>query len=407
MSAEQKTLRVKLPRLHEAQARVVSEARRWNVLACGRRFGKTTLLIDRLVHPALQGYPVAWFSPTYKMLAEVWREMREVLTPVVSRFNAQEHRLELITGGILDMWSLDAPDSARGRKYKRGAIDEAAMVPSLQDAIQKVIRPTLTDYEGDLWMGSTPTGMNFFQQMYAWGQDPFKRDWASWQLPTVANPFINPEEVEKARQELPEAVFDQEYLAQFIRNEGAVFRNIRANMTAPGGALPADHDGHTLVAGVDWAQKHDFTAISVGCADCMEEVELDRFNQIGWSLQRGRLVALIERWNVGHIEAEQNSIGGPNIEALQEEGLPIVGFDTTAASKPPLIKSLALSLEREEFRFLENPQATAELEGYEAKVNPVTNRTTYSAPAGMNDDTVIARALLRRAVEMGGTGHAY
>lgn len=399
MSALEKTLTIRLPRQHPGQAKVAREAKRFNVLACGRRFGKTTFGIDRELHPALKGYPVAWFSPTYKMLAEVWREAKRMFQPVTARVSVQEHRLELITGGIVDMWSLDNPDAARGRKYKRAVIDEAAMIAGLEEAWQAVIRPTLTDYEGDGWFLSTPKGLNYFKTMFDRGQDPFMREWASWRMPTTTNPFINPEEVERAREELPELVFRQEYLAEFLQNAGAVFRNIEGNMTAPD-TSPSQHKGHTLVAGVDWAQKHDFTAISIGCETCRREVALDRFNKIDWAFQRGRLRKLCDEWRVREILAEENSIGSPNIEALQSEGMPVRAFQTTATTKPPLIQSLALSLEREEFDFLNIPVATAELTAYESKVNATTGRVSYSAPEGANDDTVIARALMLQCMNV-------
>jgi hypothetical protein len=63
--------------LHEGQQVIVSEAKRFNVVDCGRRFGKTLLGIDRAIETALEGYPVAWFSPTYKMLSDAWRELKD------------------------------------------------------------------------------------------------------------------------------------------------------------------------------------------------------------------------------------------------------------------------------------------------------------------------------------------
>jgi hypothetical protein len=101
---------------------------------------------------------------------------------------------------------------------------------------------------------------------------------------------------------------------------------------------------------------------------------------------------------VQHIEAEENSIGSPNIEALQREGLPVFAFTTTGASKPPLIQSLALAFERSECRWLDVPAATAELHAFESKVSASTQRVSYAAPESMHDDTVIARALAWRAV---------
>lgn len=398
MSSVQRSIEIDVPALHSAQQQIVDESKRFNVLACGRRFGKSLLGIQLDLGPALAGYPVAWFSPTYKMLAEIWRDMTEILKPITERTAVQEHRVELITGGVVDMWSLDAADSTRGRKYKRAIVDEAAMVAGFKDAWQAVIRPTLTDYEGDAYWLSTPRGMNFFKQGFDYGQDPLMSDWASWQFPTSANPYISLSEIQKAKEELPELTFKQEFLAEFLQSEGAVFRNIMANLTALPNALPSDHAGHRIVSGLDWGQKHDFTAHSIGCADCKVELELDRFNKIEWAFQRGRLKAKYDKWGINQILAEHNSIGSPNVEALQAEGLPVIPFETTAVSKGPLIQSLALALERREYQWLNHPVATAELVAYESKISTVTGRATYSAPEGMHDDTVIARALMLKSV---------
>lgn len=207
---------VHLPRPHAAQAQVIREAARFNVLDCGRRWGKTTLGIDRLLRPALEGKPAGWFSPTYKMLSDTWRIVRRILAPVTERVSAQEHRLELVGGGSVEMWSLDAPDSARGRKYALVIIDEAAAVRELQEAWEAVIRPTLADYQGGAWFLSTPRGHNYFHELYQRGADPEQPDWASWQMPTRTNPHIAPEEIAAAQRDLPGPLFAQEYEASFL-----------------------------------------------------------------------------------------------------------------------------------------------------------------------------------------------
>src|SRR5437870_5290742 len=135
------TAQIVLPRPHPGQLEVIEGAKRFCVLACGRRWGKTTLGIDRLIEPALQGYPVAWLAPTYRMLLEAWRTISETLQPVTRRMQEAEHRIELVTDGIVECWSLDSPDVVRGRAYRRVVIDEAAQVPDLSHAWQHVIRP--------------------------------------------------------------------------------------------------------------------------------------------------------------------------------------------------------------------------------------------------------------------------
>ena len=80
----------------------------------------------------------------------------------------------------------------------------------------------------------------------------------------------------------------------------------------------------------------------------------------------------------------------------------VEGFTLTATSKPPLIESLALCFEKVECQFQSDPVWTGELEAYEIKLSPQTGRSTYSAPSGLNDDTVIARALAWRAATHSG-----
>ena len=134
------------------------------------------------------------------------------------------------------------------------------------------------------------------------------------------------------------------------------------------------------------------TVISAGCANCRQEVELNRYNKIEWAFQRARLRAVYDRWQVSGILVETNSIGGPNLEALHADGLRVRGFETTAASKSPLIQSLALALERSECRWLPDAIGKTELLAYESQINASTGGISYSAPEGCADDTVIARA---------------
>lgn len=208
---------------------MLNQARRFTVLACGRRWGKTHLGLDVLIdgeRGVLDGYPVAWFAPSSKLFDEVWWEATKVLAPIATRVDSQKNRIETITGGVLDMWTLhNTDDPGRGRKYARVVVDEAAIVPGerLRRQWTEAIRPTLTDYGGGALFASTPKGLNYFHELYLLGQsgDP---DWVSFQLPTTNNPHINPDEVESARRELPTAVFRQEYLAEFVTDFGAHFK---------------------------------------------------------------------------------------------------------------------------------------------------------------------------------------
>lgn len=379
-------LRLKLPNPHEEQIRVLAEAKRFNVLCCGRRWGKTTIAMDCVVKPILAGKKVAWFSPSYRSLSDAWRQLAETLRPVIARKNETEHRMDLMSGGSLECWSLDDPNAGRGRAYHMIVIDEAALVRNLEEAWQESIRPMLSDYQGSAWFLSTPKGTsNYFHALYQRGQSD-NPEWASWRMPTSSNPYILQSEIESAKGDLTDLAFAQEYLAQFVTWTGAVFRRIMDAVYQPGGT-----SGPSAIIGVDWGRVSDYTVFTVLSADG-KLLEIDRFRGIEYSLQRSRLKALWERHGRrAWIMAELNSMGQPVVEQLQLDGLPVVGFTTTGPSKSAIIEGLTLAFERGTIKIPDDPVLIGELQAFEAKQLP-SGYTRYSAPEGQHDDTVMSLA---------------
>jgi hypothetical protein len=355
---------------------------------------------ELVIRTALERQPAGWFGPTYKLLEESWRELKRLLGPVVTIKSEQEHRLELYGGGTIECWSMDTGDPARGRKYARIVVDEAAMVPNLLDIWNQALRPTLADYGGESWWLSTPRGLNDFYTLYLRGQDALEVDWASWQMPTTVNPHINATELAAARREMPERDYAQEFEARFLQVEGAgVFRGVGAvSRLKP--ALPTK--GHVHVFGVDWGRSNDYTVVSVLDATLMEQRVIDRFSQIEWELQTERLHRLAEVYRPVTIVAEANAMGSPLIERLQRgyprllgaprPPLPVYAWTATAGTKAAAIQALALGIEQSTLTLLDDQVQQGELLSYEGRVN-VNGMVRYSAPAGMHDDTVMALAL--------------
>ena len=122
-------IEIQLAGLHEAQQAIVDSGARFKVMACGRRFGKTLVALDMLTNRLLDGQNVAYFAPTYRMGAEVWRELKQNLHPLIRTMNEHEWRLELYTGGVLECWSLSnkAAETVRGRKYHFVVMYDAAL----------------------------------------------------------------------------------------------------------------------------------------------------------------------------------------------------------------------------------------------------------------------------------------
>ena len=206
-----------VPRLHAAQAAVVAHSSRFNVLCAGRRWGKSSLGIERSLDPLLDGQPVGWFAPTYKLLDEFWRLLSRLYGPLTTTRSEHQHRLELVTGGVLEMWSLENPDAARGRHYSRVILDECAVVHDLRDTWNYVIRPELMDWGGvNAGFCPRPRAATTSPFSTSSGQRASETEWASWRLPTADNPYIASEEIEAIRVTLTARAFQQEIEARFI-----------------------------------------------------------------------------------------------------------------------------------------------------------------------------------------------
>jgi len=377
------------------QKQVKAERARFNVVCIGRQAGKTVLGEDLASDTALEGLPAAFMAPTYKAMRDSWHALRDRLEPVTERASVSEQRIELVTGGRVELWrvelwSLDNPDAARGRKYARIVVDEAAQIPRLVDVFNKVLRPMLAVLGGDAWFLSTPFGMNDFWQLYQYGLDPAMTDWRCWQMPSSVSSYFPESEMHNAEQTMLERAFQQEHLAQFLEDGGVVFRNFRNCVSddIPEGV----QDGHEYVIGVDWGKHEDFTVLVVVDTVGGYVVGVERFNRIDYSLQRARLADLCARFAPLSVIAERNSMGEPIIEELQRDGLPVRPFTTTNASKAQAIEALALAFEQGAITIPNDPVLIGELQAFSAKRLP-SGMLRYEAPAGMHDDCVMALAL--------------
>ncbi|HUQ94753.1 MAG TPA: hypothetical protein VM120_23940 [Bryobacteraceae bacterium] len=388
-----------LPALHPGQQQVVQEAKRHNVVIAGRRFGKSVLLRDRLIHEAAAGRPTAWVSPTYKMVSESWRSILQYLQPMVIESNVTERRILLSTGGSIEFWSLDAIETTRGRAYSVIAVDEAAMAANLEAVWKEVLRPTLTDYVGKSWWGSTPRGFGFLKNLYDRGQDPSSAEWKSWQFETSTNPYIAGSEVDTAREDLGERSFDQEFRGQFIDLQNSVFRNIYECATAERLDGP-QAGGGPYVFGIDWAGtgRGDYTVVSILDAGARAFVALDRWRSAEYGLQLARVRGMYEHWKPAAIIAEANSMGAPLIAQLRGDGIPILEFVTTNPSKAFAIEQLSLAFERRTIQIIPDATLIAELQAFSASRLP-SGMVRYAAAGGTHDDCVIGLMLAWAAIE--------
>lgn len=369
-----------LPRPHKCQLQVVNEAKRFNVLDCGRRWGKSVLAINLLSDTAIHSNPAGYFTPTYKLLEGAYKETLNILNPIVKRKHDNQF-IELLTGGIIEFWSLDNPNAGRSRKYKRVVVDEAAFVKELWEAWTKSIRPTLTDLIGDAYFMSTPRGKNDFYKLYMRGVSG-EQNWKSWQMPTVTNPYISPNEIEDAKRDLPLNAFNQEYLAIFDDNAANPFGvDFIKQCVKPLSDLPP------VAFGVDLAKSFDWTVI-IGLDEYGNVCYFDRW-QSDWGQTRQRILNVIQNTPTA---IDSTGVGDPIVEDLMRHSSYVESFKFTQQSKQQLMEGLASSIQKLEIGVLDGIMKD-ELESFEYEYT--RTGVKYSAPSGMHDDCVCALSLAR------------
>lgn len=344
---------------------------------CGRRWGKSKLSVNLLSEPALNGSPTGYFTPTYKLLKETYNDCAKALSPVITRKSDQEF-IELVTGGIIDFWSLDNPYAGRSRKYKRVIVDEAAFVRSLWEAWTESIRPTLTDLKGDAYFFSTPKGKNDFFKLFMRGKSG-EENWASFQMSTYTNPFIDPSEIDDARKDLPALAFSQEYMAEFNDNVSNPFGfDFIRQCTFPMSSLKP------ICFGIDLAKSSDWTVI-IGLDINGVVCYFDRF-QKDWRSTVNHILSL----PAAPCNIDSTGVGDPIVEEVQGKRQNVEGFKFNQWSKQQLMEGLALSIQQRRVNFPEGP-IKDELENFE--YNYTKTGVRYSAPVGLHDDCVCALAL--------------
>jgi hypothetical protein len=373
----------------------------------GRRWGKTILGGVLTLNVLRQHGKAAWIVPSYKNGRSLWRFAQGACAPAAAAglmdISKAERMITTSRGGLLGIYSADNIDAMRGDWFHLAVIDEAARISD--EARNDVILPTLADADGQEVLISTPKGMNWFYEEWQRGRANM-RDMAAFHAPTAANPSPQIRRAaELARERVPARTYKQEWLAEFV-TDGNYFQNIDACATLTERDRPEAHAGHSVVMGVDWGLKEDFTVITLLCQECSRVVDWARMSGGEYRHHRERLRQLAGRWHVSGILPERNSMGLPNVQELMHEDLPIamgpdndLGWYMTAANKPVLIEALALALERNEIKV--PVEFADELRAFEIETRP-QGAPKFGAPEGAHDDMVISLALAWQAALMYG-----
>lgn len=213
------------------QQQVFKSDKRFKVVAAGRRCGKSrlsavTLLIEALNCP--EGSHVMYVAPTLGQARTIiWDLLHELGRSVIKSSHVNNLEITLINGKKILVRGADNPDSLRGVSLTYLVLDECAFIK--EDVWQKILRAALSDKKGRALFISTPSGRNWFYDVFKLGQleegeEGYDSEWKSWHFTTQDNETIDPKEIEAAKRTLSSFAFKQEYLSSFDNAGSDVFK---------------------------------------------------------------------------------------------------------------------------------------------------------------------------------------
>ena len=362
------------------------------VVSIGRQFGKTLLGENQALKWAIENknWKVGWVSPTYKQCKKVFKEVVRALgkCPFVVRINNSDLIIEFDTGSVILFYSAEAYDTIRGETFDGLVCDEFAFFKP--QAWDEVLKATVLVKGKKVLIMSTPKGKNQFYKVFNLAND--NPQYKSFFGTSYDNPFIDPEEIEDARRSLPEHIFKQEYLAEFLDDGSSVFRNINECIKQ------AEKTNH-LFAGIDLGRADDWTVLTI-VNEQDQEVYSNRWRHMDWSAIINNIVTVLNKYKpktLVEANGSQDAIFEQIRNAVNYPKRSIKPFVTTSKSKQAIVEDLIVGFENKELSIIGYDWQVSELQTFTYEYNIKTRAIKYSAPVGLHDDYVMSRAITRHA----------
>ena len=361
------------------------------VVSIGRQFGKTLLGENQALKWAVENnWKIGWISPTYKQCKKVFKEIVRAMgkNPFITSANHSDLVLNFTTGSTMLFYSAEAYDSIRGETFDALVGDEVAFWKP--EAWNEVLKATVLVKGKKVLLLSTPKGKNQFYTLF--NQSINNDNYHSFYGTSFDNPFIERSEIEDARRMLPDHIFRQEYLAEFLDDASSVFRNIKE-------CIEIGEETRTLFAGVDLGRADDYTVLAIVDQN-NREVYCERWRHLEWSTIINNVVTQLNKYKP-NVLIESNGAQDAIYEQIRDKvnynKSKVKPFVTTSKSKQAIVENLIVAFENKEIGILGKDWQVSELETFTYEYNLKTRTIKYSAPSGLHDDYVMSRAICNEA----------
>ncbi len=383
-TTKQTKIHYQRPALANYQLDALFNDSRYAIVESSTKAGKTAACLVWIIEQALQGksgQDFWWIAPVYGQCKIAFRRLKSGLPRESYTVNESDLTLTLINGARIVCKSAEKPDNLYGEDVFAAVFDEASRA---REEAWHALRSTLTATRGKVRIIGNVKGRKNWAYKLARKAESGEPG-MSYQKITAYDAIdagiLNEDEIEDARRQLPDNVFRELYLAEPSDDEGNPF-----GMIAIRDCVRPLSTEKPVCFGLDLAKSVDYTAL-IGLDSSKRVCVFERF-QKSWNdtIETVRRVAGTTKTLV-----DSTGVGDAVLESLQAGGRSnFEGFKFTQGSKQQLMEGLAVAIQKQEIGFPDGVIAN-ELESFEYEYTRTGVR--YSAPSGMNDDTVCALAL--------------
>ena len=388
------------PPLYDYQNKILDSPARFTVCIAATKVGKTASHIVWLFEQALgckANQSVWWVAPTF-FQAKVAFDRMKVQISDRNFYTANETNLiiTLVTGAKIYFKTAEKPDNLYGDDVYAFVFDEFTRA---REPAWFALRTTITSTGGRGKFIGNAKGRRSWGYKLAMraksGEDPnyeyFKitaYDAANAGMLTKdGRPFI--EEIEDAKKDLPEYVFNELYMAD-ASEDGANPFGIKYIAFC---CQPNLSTQPSVCYGVDLARKIDYVSI-IGLDKLGTQSHYHNFTKAGWQ----HTIDTIKYLPNKPIAMDSTGVGDVVVSQVEQVQTQTEGYIFTEKSKQRLMEGLAVAIQGRKIIIADDgnvKDGTGKLRHQLEQFEFVYTRTgvRYSAPEGEHDDDVCALAL--------------
>lgn len=366
---------------------------------CGRRFGKTYASIYEAAYQVMQegdasGAPVVYIvSDTTDHAGKIFQPLVNLFenNPVLKRFTKsilrKERAIELKNGAKIYAKTAENPSSLAGDNVSFAVIDEAGYV---NDEAMRILDPAFAARSNPkrVNVGTPDRNDTFFKREFDLGQDEENALYASITLPSTSNPLVKVGYLKAQEDSMSSDDYQRFYLAEFSTVDGNPFSGLLEKLEyveTPQDAQP----GRTYVAGVDLADRRDFTAVVI--LDVTNQparlVRVERWNGIGYEATCLRAAEILRPYRA-RAYVDRTGVGDAVYPMLAKEYGNVSPVVFSMPEKQKLFDAIYSALEKGKLRLYQDKVLMSELRNLQAVQKQ--RGVSYQAPRGLKDDCVMA-----------------